>query len=36
MFPYPFQRKINPATVPTLFNYFLDHLLAVDLELSLV
>jgi hypothetical protein len=35
MFSHPFWRKINPTTIPTLFDFLLDHLLTIDLELGL-
>jgi hypothetical protein len=36
MFSHPFRRKINPTAVTALFDFLLDHLLAIDFELGFV
>jgi hypothetical protein len=36
MLSHPLRRKINPAAIPTLFDFLLDHLFTVDFELGLV
>jgi hypothetical protein len=34
MLSYPFRGEIDPAAITALFDFFLDHLLTVNLELG--
>ena len=36
MLSYPLGGKIDPPAIPALFDFLLDHLLTIDLELGLV
>jgi len=36
MLPHPLWGKINPTAIPTLFNFFLNHFLSINLKFGLI